>query len=174
MDQDDNGCETITLDGSASSDPELKSLSYEWFQFISERIGTGPTLTKCFPVGSRTVDLRVTDPDGKSNTASVAVAVTPKKPTLLSPSNGDSFSLSSPPTLCWGKINSASSYYVGLWREDESPAKNPRASGYISDTCWTPTMLDPNYTYFWAVDAYGGDTVVRSETSEDPLVQDHR
>lgn len=72
-DTDNNACEDVTLDGSASSDDNGIS-SYSWTLNGSE-IGSTSSLTYCFPVGSSTVTLTVTDADGLTDTDQVTIAI---------------------------------------------------------------------------------------------------
>ena len=72
----------VTLDGSSSSDPEHTSLTYEWdlayngTDFTPDTTGAAPTVQ--FPTaGPRTIALRVTDADGATALAQLAVDVLP-------------------------------------------------------------------------------------------------
>lgn len=68
-------CQTpVTLDGSASSDPDGDALSFEWSEAATV-LGTGPTLTATFGLGLHTLTLKVTDPCGESSQTSVQVNV---------------------------------------------------------------------------------------------------
>jgi hypothetical protein len=73
-DGDNNGDESVTLDGSASYDSDGTIISYEWIQngFV---IGTDPTLTAIFSIGTHTVTLNVTDNAGSANSDEVVVTV---------------------------------------------------------------------------------------------------
>jgi outer membrane autotransporter protein len=71
--------ESLTLDGSASTDPDGTIASYEWTRVIDpdniEQLGTGQTITIALPDGSNDVRLRVTDNAGVSSTDSVVITV---------------------------------------------------------------------------------------------------
>ncbi len=72
-DADDNGMETVTLDGSASDDPDGSIVSYEW-KIGDNVLGDTGILTYDFTVGVHTVTLTVQD-DGEA-TSSDDVIVT--------------------------------------------------------------------------------------------------
>lgn len=75
-DGDGNGGETVTLDGSASSDPDGTITSYQWSEggtFVAA--GPGPAIS--LPVGQHTLTLSVTDEDGASDTDTVVITVQP-------------------------------------------------------------------------------------------------
>ena len=65
----------VTLDGSASTDPENGALLYIW-TLDGEMIGTGPTIQAELARGAHTVVLTVTDEHGASAVDSVVVTVT--------------------------------------------------------------------------------------------------
>jgi thermitase len=73
-DEDGDGVALITLDGSASSDPDGKIASYEWSEG-STVLGLAATQSVWLPVGAHTLTLEVTDDAGASSTDSVVVTV---------------------------------------------------------------------------------------------------
>jgi PKD repeat protein len=75
IDADDDGSETVILDGSASYDPDGTIVSYVWSEGTSQ-IATGSSASVSFAVGSHTVTLEVTDNEGASATDTVTVVVT--------------------------------------------------------------------------------------------------
>ena len=75
-DNDRDGTELVTLDGSASSDRDGSIVSYEWREGNTP-IATGATPAVWLSVGTHTLTLEVTDDDGDSATDSVVVAVNP-------------------------------------------------------------------------------------------------
>ena len=84
-DQDGDGLETVTLDGSASSDPEGQIVDWEWAEGASV-LGKGETLVTELPVGNHTVSLTVTDDGGATATDELLVRVLPlggADPTIL-------------------------------------------------------------------------------------------
>ena len=64
----------VTLDGSASSDPDGDTLTHEWFAG-NISIGTGASLSVTLPAGSYAFTLRVTDTKGATSDDSVTVVV---------------------------------------------------------------------------------------------------
>ena len=73
-DADDSGSETVTLDGSGSSDPDGFIGSHEWREG-GVVIGTGVSPSISFGVGVHTVELTVTDDDGATATDTVQITV---------------------------------------------------------------------------------------------------
>ena len=73
-DADDNGTEEVTLDASASSDPDGNIESYSWSVDGSE-IATGVSPTVELSVGVTTIELTVTDNEGATDTDEVGVTV---------------------------------------------------------------------------------------------------
>ena len=85
-DQQVNPGATVTLDGSASSDPNGDALTYGWVQTGGAAVSFTPdlsitTFTAPSSAGPLTFDLTVTDPGGLSNTASTVVTVSNLAPT---------------------------------------------------------------------------------------------
>ena len=74
-DTDGNGIETITLDGSASTDSDGIIVSYAW-NATGVTIPDGATPSADFPVGTTEVTLTVTDDDGATAADTVMVTVT--------------------------------------------------------------------------------------------------
>jgi probable HAF family extracellular repeat protein len=64
----------VTLDGSASSDPDGDALTHEWFAG-NVSIGTGTSLSVTLSAGSYAFTLRVTDTKGATSDDSVVVVV---------------------------------------------------------------------------------------------------
>jgi len=81
-DTDKQPGEPVTLDGSASSDPDGTIVSYEWFARIdaeqTQSLGTGQTLATTMPDGASSIFLVVTDNDG--NTAQDSLLITVAAP----------------------------------------------------------------------------------------------
>jgi PKD repeat protein len=75
--------QTVTFDGSGSSDPEGQPLTYAWDldgdgQFND---GSTPTVSRAFPTGgNKTVQLRVTDPQNNSDVETRIVTVGNRSP----------------------------------------------------------------------------------------------
>jgi uncharacterized repeat protein (TIGR01451 family) len=81
------GSTSVTLDGTASSDADGDSLTYEWREGASV-LGTGATLNTSLPFGPHTVTLKVTDPSGDfgEDTVNVNIADT-TDPMISAPPN---------------------------------------------------------------------------------------
>lgn len=73
-DDDGDGSETASLDGSASTDADGTIVAYEWREG-GLVLGTSALLDVSFGVGAHTVTLEVTDEDGLSNTDNLTVTV---------------------------------------------------------------------------------------------------
>ncbi|MGF1453674.1 MAG: PKD domain-containing protein [Opitutales bacterium] len=75
-DGDDSGSESVSLNGSASSDSDGTLTSYVWTEGGSQ-IATGVAPTVSLGVGTHTISLTVTDDDGASDTDTLVVTVNP-------------------------------------------------------------------------------------------------
>jgi hypothetical protein len=84
-DTDDDGLESVTLDGSASTDPDGTIVAYEWG--IGDLNVSGAVASVDLPVGKHTAVLTVTDNDGQTATdkARVVVKAAPKPTTTPQP-----------------------------------------------------------------------------------------
>jgi thermitase len=74
MDSDGNDTESVTLNGSGSSDPDGSIVSYVWRDGATV-VGMGATASVSLSVGSHTLTLQVTDNDGATAFDSVVVTV---------------------------------------------------------------------------------------------------
>jgi len=81
-DLDQNGNETVTLDGSASSDPDGTIDTYEWKEGVTV-LGTSAIITANLSVGTHTITLTVTDNGSATGTNDVVITVDPPGPTAL-------------------------------------------------------------------------------------------
>jgi probable HAF family extracellular repeat protein len=64
----------VSLDGTASSDPDGDTLTFEW-RTGQTVLGTDPQLKGLFPIGNTVVTLKVTDPSGASAETNFTVQV---------------------------------------------------------------------------------------------------
>jgi outer membrane autotransporter protein len=78
-DSDNEPGESVTLDGSASTDPDGTLASFTWSRRINveqtELLGTGPTLTVRLPDGANDIILVVTDNAGIPSTDTVTINI---------------------------------------------------------------------------------------------------
>ena len=83
----------MTLDGSASSDPDGDALTYEWRDGSAQVIGTSAKVTVSQPLGSETFTLKVSDGFGGSDTDTVTITI--------ADTTAPTVSLSLSPTSLW-------------------------------------------------------------------------
>jgi subtilisin family serine protease len=79
-DTDGNGSETVTLDGTASSDTDGNIISYQWTR-AGAPVASGASPTISLAVGSHTLTLTVTDDDTAIATDTVIITILPAPPT---------------------------------------------------------------------------------------------
>ncbi|MHC5061794.1 MAG: DUF7948 domain-containing protein, partial [Planctomycetota bacterium] len=77
VDLDDDSYELVTLDGSASSDPDNDIVSYVWADNIGNPIPDGVSVTSFLQVGIHKITLTVTDSTGAADTDTVTLIVNP-------------------------------------------------------------------------------------------------
>jgi thermitase len=75
-DSDSSGAESVTLDGTASSDTDGTVVSYQWSEG-GATIATGAMPTLAFAVGEHIVTLMVTDNRGATDTDTVTISIRP-------------------------------------------------------------------------------------------------
>jgi len=80
-DADGNGVETVTLDGTGSSDSDGTIASYEWKEGETV-LGSTATITIDLATGGHTITLTVTDDEGATSidTVNINVKKAPKAP----------------------------------------------------------------------------------------------
>lgn len=89
-DTDGNGSESVTLDGSASSDPDGSITSYSWSAADSVlAIGTSPIVD--LPTGIHIITLVVTDNEGATATDTVTVTVNSLVSSVKDPVSADGY-----------------------------------------------------------------------------------
>ncbi len=79
-DSDGNGSHAISLNGSASRDPDGSITSYVWKEG-STQIATGATATATLAVGTHTITLTITDNGGLTATDTVVITITSRDST---------------------------------------------------------------------------------------------
>ncbi len=77
-DDDGNGSEAVTLNGSAYSDPDGPIVSYQWREG-SMLLGTGSTLAVTLGAGAHIVTLTVADSQGLTASDTAVITVTPNQ-----------------------------------------------------------------------------------------------
>jgi hypothetical protein len=78
-DSDGNGSETVTLNGSGSSDADGTITSYVWREGTTQ-LATGSTAQVSLALGTHAITLVVTDDDGATGSDSVSAAVNARPP----------------------------------------------------------------------------------------------
>ncbi len=78
-DADNNGVQTVTLNGSASADPDGGGVvNYEWREGATV-LGSGATLVVSLPLGAHAITLTVTDDEGATDDDTVQIAINPNQ-----------------------------------------------------------------------------------------------
>lgn len=91
VDFDGNGSEIVTLDGSASFDPDGTLVSYDWTEG-GNQIATGANPNVTLNLGSHDITLTVTDDEGETDSDTVTIAVNQPMPVFrVERSTGDVF-----------------------------------------------------------------------------------
>ncbi|UCG73047.1 MAG: PQQ-dependent sugar dehydrogenase, partial [Chromatiales bacterium] len=81
VDWDDSGSEPVTLDGSASTDPDGTIVNYRWVEGVTVLAeGATPTAAVDLAVGTHTIALDVTDNDARTVTDTIIVTISPQPP----------------------------------------------------------------------------------------------
>jgi hypothetical protein len=79
------GTTSVTLDGTASTDPDGDTpLTYEWREGVTV-LGNGATLNTSFAFGSHTITLKVTDPSGDFSEDTVTINVVDTSDPMITP-----------------------------------------------------------------------------------------
>ena len=76
-DSDGSGGESVTLNGTGSSDSDGSIVTYAWREGVNV-VATGANPSVTLSVGTHTLTLQVTDDDGASSTDTVLIAVNPR------------------------------------------------------------------------------------------------
>ena len=149
-DTDDTGSESVTLDGSASSDPDGTISTYEWTEGAAI-LGTSDIITYDFAVGTHTVTLTVTDNEGATDSDDVFITVDPAPDTA--PPTPDPMTWATPPQA----TGSTSISMTATTATDDSgveyyfvcTAVGGHDSGWQDSPTYEDTGLQPNtqYTY---------------------------
>ncbi len=90
-DTDGNGYEMITLDATASTDPDNSILSYRWeIPNVGNFVSSNPTKNLNIPVGTYNATLGVTDVDNEEGTTNFTITVNPNPSNVLPVANAGS------------------------------------------------------------------------------------
>lgn len=111
------GGNPVTLDGSASSDPDGDSLTYVWTDGDGQVVGSEATVELTLPRGSDTFTLTVTDPYGLSSSATTHVTVED----TVAPA----FSVTMTPSVIWPPDNKLKTVSATIQASDACDA-SPR------------------------------------------------
>jgi hypothetical protein len=77
------GSTSVTLNGTASTDADGDTLTYDWREGVTG-LGTGATLNTSLPFGPHTITLKVTDPSGEFSEDTVSVNIVDTTDPLIS------------------------------------------------------------------------------------------
>jgi predicted phosphodiesterase len=156
-DTDGNGSESVTLNGSGSSDPDGTIASYVWKEGATQ-IATGATPAVTLAVGTHTITLTVTDNLGATGTDTVVVTVNSVNPkpgafNLLTPANGATNVSRTSTAFDWSDSTGATSYsiVVSLNSNLSSPVINQ--AGLTASNYTSGVTLGSRKTYYWQVTA---------------------
>ena len=75
-----SGAGNVTLNGSASSDPDGDNITYRWTNSAGAQIGTSANLTQNINVGSHQFTLTVRDSGGLTNSKTITATATATNP----------------------------------------------------------------------------------------------
>lgn len=82
-----SGGAAVTLNGSASDDPDDDSLMFEWRDENNNLVGSSAIVNLTTPIGNHTYTLSVSDGQSGSSVDSVNITVNPRELTVLAPAN---------------------------------------------------------------------------------------
>lgn len=125
IDSDGDGVEAVTLNGSASYDPDGTITAYEWTEGGTP-LGAGEVVTCDFAVGTHTVTLTVTDNEGATGTDEVIITV--KEPTAA----GTMHVVSIDMALKTAGINTSALATVTIIDSNNSPVEGATVYGHWS------------------------------------------
>ena len=156
-DTDGNGSEIVTLNGSASSDPDGTIASYVWKEGATQ-IATGATPAVTLAVGTHTITLTVTDNLGATGTDTVVVTVNSVNPkpgafNLLTPANAATNVSRTSTAFDWSDSTGATSYSIVVSTNSNLSSPVINQSGLTASNYTSGVTLGSRTTYYWQVTA---------------------
>lgn len=168
-DTDGNGSESVTLNGSASSDPDGTIASYVWKEGTTQ-IATGATPTVTLAVGTHSITLTVTDNQGATATDTVVVTVQSANPapdafSLLTPANGATNVSRTATAFDWSDSTGATSYSIVVSPNSNLSSPVINQSGVTASNYTSTVTLGSRTTYYWKVTAVNANGSTASSVS---------
>ncbi|MFQ5638544.1 MAG: S8 family serine peptidase [bacterium] len=152
-DTDGNGVEPVTLDGSASFDPDGTIVGYQWTEGATV-LGNAAIITPSFAVGTHNVTLTVTDNDGLTGSDNLVVTV--NAPVVVGPpSNLTADADRDKIDLRWTASSTPNVRYH-VYRSTTAGGPYTLIDSGIKKTKYTDKKLDVPVTYFYVVTAVDG------------------
>ncbi|MFQ5628362.1 MAG: S8 family serine peptidase [bacterium] len=162
-DSDGNGSEAVTLDGSASFDPDGTIVSYQWTEGATV-LGNTAVITSSFAVGTHNVTLAVTDNDGLTGSDNVVVAVN-AAPSTDPPSNLTADADRDEIDLRWTASATPNVRY-NVYRSTTSGGPYSLVDSGIKKTKYTDKNLQVGVTFYYVVTAVDGQGVESAFSNE--------
>ena len=168
--------QTVTLDGSGSSDPDGDVLSYQWALeasnpaevVLSDASAVNPTFTPSVP---GTYDFVLVVNDGTSDSVPDTVGVTVMNRTPVAPKGLVAVAYVDLVRLVWFANTESDLYAYYIYRDTSSPATTLLDSVVAQsspDTFYVDTDVEAGTTYYYritAVDSWGGESGYSNEVS---------
>ncbi|MFQ5649813.1 MAG: S8 family serine peptidase [bacterium] len=164
-DSDGNGFETLTLDGSASFDPDGVIVAYQWTEGATV-LGNTAVITSNFNVGTHNVTLTVTDNDGLTGSDNVVITV--NAPVVVGPPTNLAASADRDDIdLTWDASTTPNVRY-SVYRSTTAGGPYTLVDSGIKKTKYTDKKLQVPVTFFYvvtAVDGQGNESAFSNEAS---------
>ena len=165
-DSDNSGAETVTLDGSASSDSDGTITSYVWTEGATQ-IATGVSANVSLGVGSHTITLTVTDNEGNTDTDNVTITVNEGDPCsgFTNISDLDGSVVNCAIVITWSDIPCATSYIVRRKLPTDSKFTTLGSVGGNVNS-YTDNGVTEGQTYVYQVRPFDGTTKLVSNNPQ--------